>query len=375
VTTKPAPPLAKDAILAVLPASPQPVGDVLPVNAEPSGPSRTAYLFAREQGIDPDEVFERQVEDEAMATRFLQHWKEEIPAVPSAYQPSGVLPAKALLLMIVGSVVGVGAGLLAGGLVATLGGTLVVLVGYLIALMVFCGFIWCFAVVVGGILALAVAAGTFVVAGWMSALCTTQFGRWGKNRNIRAAAILSVLSSVLAIAIAWVLYYVVGKPLLAERGMTDYSDLIAAIVAVLGGGIAAFSAGIAATEQVRAAKFCEDCECYMDEISLKRLCLGGLRILLHALGQARIDVAGSLLHDPPGEDAEVKLFSCSSCSRGYLEATIQFKAEWKKKKDKEDKEDKTESWLAASRELAAADVEHLRTESLRAAESNPDYSR
>ena len=334
--------------------------DVLPADREPSGPARLSLVFAREKGIDPQEMFDRRVADEAEATTLLTKWQQEMPEVPSAYTPSSVLPANAVMLMIAGSIVGAGAGLLAGGLVAAVGGGLVALIVYLLALvLVFGGVLFCIVPVMGGILALLTAIGTFVVEGWISAWCTTRFGQWGNNRNIRAAVLLSLLSSVTAIVLAFVLYYSLGKPLLAERGMTEHSDLIALATAVLGGVIAAFTAGFTAAEQVGAAKFCEACERYMDATTLKTLCLGGLRAMVLALAQARLDVAASLLHGPRGDDGEVKLFCCPSCSRGYLEVAAKYKAEWKEKKTKKDKE---QSWLAASRELAADEVIRLRQE-------------
>lgn len=331
--------------------------DVLPADAEPSGPTRAAHLFARQEGIDPHETFDRRVADEAEADTLLNEWRQEMPEASSAYQPSGALPAGALMLMVAGSVVGAVAGLLAGGAVAAVGGALIALIAYLVALMAFCGVVWCIVPILGGIVALVVAIGTFAAAGGVSAWCTTSFGRLGKNRNVRAAVLLSVLSSVLAIGIALILYYTVGKPLLVEHDMARFSDLIALVTAAIGGVIAAFMAGGVAGDSVRGAKFCESCECYMTATSLKTLGLGSLRTLVRALGQNRLDVAGSLLHGPDGEDGDVKLFSCPSCSRGYLEATAKYKAEWKVKKDTKDKE---QSWLVASRELSEAERDQVR---------------
>jgi hypothetical protein len=187
--------------------------------------------------------------------------------------------------------------------------------------------------------------------------CTIRFGRLGKNRNVRAAVVLSILSSLLAILLAWALYYTAGKPMLAQWGWADYSDVIALGIAIVGGAIAALVAGSTADGAFRSAKFCESCKRYMGATKPKTLCLGELRALVRALAQDRLDVAGSLLNGSSGKDGEVQLFFCPSCSQGHLEVWAHYRAEWKKGKDKKGE---AQSWLAASRELAATDVIQLR---------------
>jgi hypothetical protein len=64
-------------------------------------------VYADHVGVDLDETSEPEVESTAVATRLLQEWKAVLPAVPSAYQPSGVLPIAALIAMTVGAGLGV----------------------------------------------------------------------------------------------------------------------------------------------------------------------------------------------------------------------------------------------------------------------------
>src|SRR5271166_2879658 len=51
----------------------------------------------------------------------LVKWRSEMPPVPSAYEPSGALPASAVLFLLLGSVVGCVAGLFAGTVIGSAG--------------------------------------------------------------------------------------------------------------------------------------------------------------------------------------------------------------------------------------------------------------
>ena len=312
------------------------------------------HLFARDEGIDPNEVFVGKVADATEAKVLLTGWRQEMPEVPSSYRSSGALPAPGL--MIAGSLLGGVAGFLAAGLVVPIGGALGALIGLFAWFYEWfrhgsAEYQWYF-VVIFGILAWVLA------ASWVPAELTMRFGRLGKNRNVPVASVLSFLSSLLALLLAGMCYYTMAKPILAQRRWDN--DLLPYFVGLLGVTGACFAAFYTA-EQVRAAKFCEDCQCYMDAESLKTLGLGELRTMVRALAKARLDVAGSLLHDrPTGGDGKVNLFSCPYCSRGYLEVTAKYNARWQDWRARA--MDKQRSWLAASCELTAAEVIQLRRE-------------
>jgi len=84
------------------------ITDRLPirVNVELAESARLGDVYARNAGLDPNEAFEPQVEGGSFATWLLQEWKATLPAVPSAYQTSGVLPTSALLVMTLGAGIG-----------------------------------------------------------------------------------------------------------------------------------------------------------------------------------------------------------------------------------------------------------------------------
>src|SRR5262249_35210250 len=101
----------------------------------------------------------------------------------------------------------------------------------------------------------------------------------------------------------------------------------------------------------------------------KALTLGCLRGLVRAVRKGRLDVAASLLHGPSWGDGEARLYCCRRCSRGYLEVTVTYAAQWKAKRipspySPGEPTQKKEAWLAVSCELAAPDAERLRQELL-----------
>jgi hypothetical protein len=359
-------PGAEEPILDVVPEEPvlevepePPILDVVGEEPRPSSGTRR-----RVPSIDEEEAFDGHVDSEVAATALLRQWRADMPEVASAYQPSGVLPAMALVNMSIGATVGAPAGTVAGGLVAAVGGGLLAALGWLIALILFCGFIVFAMVALFGLLGLVVVLLTFSASGWVSAVFTTEFGRWAKNRNVRAAVLFSTVSAGLSVVLAWVLFQAFAKPILVDHGwigpqIGDF-DILSPIAALLGGAFAVFIARRTAADRIRAAKFCEECERHMERSPLKKLGLSGLRAMAHALNQNRLAEAVSALDLPPGESGEADLFTCPSCSRGYVELKANFKAVWKETKDKKEK---TESWLVSSVELGAEDMKRFRADS------------
>jgi hypothetical protein len=79
--------------------------------------SHIGQQFACEEGIDLNETFG----DAVPSQRQVDALRKETPEVESAYQPSGALPATALLLLLLGSVVGCVGGAIAGTVIAGAG--------------------------------------------------------------------------------------------------------------------------------------------------------------------------------------------------------------------------------------------------------------
>jgi hypothetical protein len=337
-------------------------------------------LFAREEGIDLNERFVRTVADESEASAQLIKWRSEMPAVTSAYEPSGALPASAVLFLLLGSVAGCVAGLIAGAAVGSAGlalsSGLLHREGFSQALDL--GFPWL--AVYFGIVILFHAFtifGAYFVTGWVSAWCTTRLGEWGKNRNIPAPALLSVVASIIPGVIVCACYFnsefITGHKSSLETAVTRASPLLASwffsnpfsvVAAALGIVIAPATAGYYAVMRVLTVKFCERCESFMRASGGKELALGCLRGLVRAARKGRLDVAASLLHGPSWGDGEVRLYCCRGCSRGYLEITVTYAAYWKPvnplSHPAREPTQKRETWLALSCELAAPDAERLR---------------
>jgi hypothetical protein len=355
--------------------------------AVPSDPQGMGQRFAREEGIDLDERFVRAVANESEANALLGKWRLEMPAVPSAYEPSGALPASAVLFLLLGSGVGCVAGFFAGAVIGGAGLALsreLVLKADLRHILsldmpwplvygIICLFIYLVTIV-----------GAYFVTGWVSAWCTTRLGEWGKNRNVFAPALLSILASLIPVVFACACYFNselhTGHQSPLEKAARQASPLLALWLfshsfsipaTIFGIVIAPATAGYFAVERVLTAKFCEHCQSFMRDSGGKALTLGCLRGLVRAVRKERLDVAASLLHGPPWGDGEARLFSCRRCSRGYLEVTVTYGAHWKPAHppsvspySSREPTEKTETWLAVSCELAAPDGERLRQELL-----------
>ena len=226
--------------------------------------------------------------------------------------------------------------------------------------------------------------GAYSVTGWVSAWCTTRLGEWGKNRNILAPALLSVIASVIPGVFGCACFFnsefitalksslenVVRQvsPLLA---LWPFSHPFSLIAAVFGIFIAPATASYFAVQRVLSVNFCERCQSFMRASGGKEVTLGCLRGLVRAVRKGRLDVAASLLHGPSWGDGEARLYCCRRCSRGYLDVIVTYGAHWKPAHppsvspySQREPTEKKETWLVVSCELAAPDAERLRQELL-----------
>ena len=347
-----------------------------PAGGDSGGPLRMAQLFAREGGIDLDERFVRTVANECEANAQLDKWRLEMPAVPFAYEPSGALPASAVLFLLLGSVVGCVAGFFAAAVIGGVGlglAATIFLNSDIPDILRFIGPILLF---------LFTTFGAYSVTGWVSAWCTTRLGEWGKNRNVLAAALLSVSASLIPGVVVCACFFnsdfITGHQSSLEKvaGQVSprlaswlFANLFAVISAVFGIFIAPSTAGYFAVTRVLSVKFCERCNSFMRASGRKELTLGCLRGLVRAIRKGRLDVAASLLHGPSWGDGVARLYYCRRCSRGYLEVIVTYWAHWKAKRiptyySPGEPTEKKETWLVVSCELAAPDAERLRQELL-----------
>jgi hypothetical protein len=335
-------------------------GEASPGDPPARARRRPGPALAEALGID----LERQapgVSDGKAATAELKAWKKAVPAVRSAYRPSGALPTSALVHLLLGGLCGAVLGALVAALAAGIGGGLMLLLaGFIGWLADKVNLIWGLPVCLFGFAGLVTAVVTFAGLGGTAALTTVEAGKAGKNRNTAAGVLASMLSAVAGMYLAWVLFQFYGKALLNRK--LDVApgalDTVYAVVALLGGMVAAVTAGLTAAREVQAAKFCEECRIYLQPAPLTTLSLGALEAMAHALRQRDLDAAADLLAAPDGAAGKVELFPCPECGKGFLELTALYKAAWKDTDG--DEQTREATWLAGSVELAPPEVARFR---------------
>jgi hypothetical protein len=294
----------------------------------------------------------------AEADRRLRAWKAEMPEVPSAYRPSGAFPVSALVALTVGAIVGMVAGA-----VPEIAGCIAGL--QLGRLFVDAREISKMVSIILGVLAFLLTFVSFVAGGWVCSWCVNLFGRWGKNRNKTAAVTAAAISGLLSVVVTWVALERVGLEFLTfveseSPGTRPAIVLFMRMALILGAAVAAGTAGHCAPRHFGAAKFCEACNRTMRTVTQRRVALGGLRELRWALAGANLSLVARLLPTTSGDAGRVEVVACPGCSRGYAEATAEFKCICRGENSDLVKK---ESWLVASVELSDGDVGVFRGES------------
>ena len=94
----------------------------------------------------------------------------------------------------------------------------------------------------------------------------------------------------------------------------------------------------------------------MSRLKVKSLRRGALLAMSRAVKERNTEAAISLLYCEAGKEGTVELYRCPQCWKGYVEVTAHFAAHWQGERGKEKKE---ESWLVASLELPAAEMERF----------------
>jgi hypothetical protein len=337
----------------------------------PEGPAMTEDLAVLSElpeaaadvagtGIAPAEVGPSRVGSSDEAKAALAQLKSELPPVTSAYQPSGVMPAGALGYMILGIPLGAALAALAFAVCAIITG---LLLWGLAALNLWLANAWnliCFlSVLAEGFVGFVGAAISFAAAGGVAGSCITGMGKQGNNRNTVFPALLALVAAGLTALLIWEGFERWGAARLDAILDVAPGDLatLYKITFWIGVAIAMGVAASTASSQVKEAKFCEDCQLYMNTGVTDTLHLGAVKLLAHALTEHDIAAALAAAAGTGGKDGSANLFHCPQCERGYLEATVQFKVTWK---GDESEEEKAESWLAGSAELSPEEVRRFK---------------
>jgi hypothetical protein len=218
----------------------------------------TGKLFNQPSKTELPREYNGTVRNDAEADLLLEAWKKEMPAVSSAYRPSGALPLSGLCALGLGALVGA----LAGGVLAFSVCAFILVMGLLFWI---CGenasgtgeFL------IYGMWAAPMLSAT--VSAWTASWCTCRIGRWGDNCNVIAAGVLSFVSGVLStgitctlLEIAW-MYPALGPrfSLFVMKADANFvARLVVIVTAVLTGIVAAYQA----RRHVGATRFCEGCK-------------------------------------------------------------------------------------------------------------------
>jgi hypothetical protein len=298
---------------------------------------------------------------EAEAER--RRWKEALPVVPTAYQPSGKMPENALKVMSLGVIAGIPAGAALGAVVGGVGALLSVGAVSLVASMH--GGRGTFFI---GLVALALVLGTFfgmyIVVGSVASRTVFLVGKRVKNRNVKVAAVLSVTAALGALVPFQIIMSY--SPQLVDGGG---AEALAAVFGTgtfglcclaAGGVIAALAASGRASRSVKMAKFCEICEKYMDSRKSRPVSLESVKQAVASLNASDTAAAATALSPVQAKEQEgsLELFTCPQCRSGYAEMKVMFAAKWPKNK-KNQFDTLNETWQVFSKAMPPGETDRL----------------
>jgi len=268
--------------------------------------------------------------DEDSARSTISRWQSLLPKQKSSYGPSGKVTSIGVLKLLT-------RGMVAGSIFTFLYALVCTLaLGYLFAFMLrlgaFASLIYVVAVFAVGFV--------FVGPGLLAAMGVGGVSRWAKNRNALAAGLVAAASSIVGwfVFCRWSLPSI-SRTLLDARppmpqGATGetYSNFIfldgflrMLPVAVI---VFVFFAYRHAAQMVRDAKFCEECGEYMGARRLGSLSLKQALDLIAAAKEGRL-AQFSLYNETDFTPAELTAFKCDTCSAGYLEISVNFRAAYR----------------------------------------------
>lgn len=297
---KPVPPVVK-AAPPIPPPRPAPVVPAKPAVNDPSPGQR----FALQAGIDLNEELRAEVPDKQTGEDLIKSLKQEMPAAASAYRPSGKTSSLAVFCLLAGATGGAPLGALVGAVAAAIGGLILAVMwaGAASVLKDMPDFVRWIAIMVGGSAMLAVSlwclVGPWALMGFTAAACTSYLGRRANNRSLPLATLFAAGSSLAAT------YLLTLAVLWANSQMPPGLVWFLAIVT---GAISLGTAIYSAANDVREARFCEKCQCYMPQAMSKTLGFGCLKAIRKAL-------QGKLLSERP---------ICCACPRESRRAASRF---------------------------------------------------
>jgi hypothetical protein len=303
-----------------------------------------------------------------------------LPPQKSAYRPSGKMaPIGWLMLPTVGLAAGIAGAVLAGTVVALVGGLITSFSLHFSSLTV----------IVYPICALFTLFFLCAAPGFGAAAGLGMMSAAAKNRNVVAAMLVGFVSGVggAYVLCRMVLPYVAGIliPILPEMpqtilvqgaGMTPVMivwghETLSSVASLstaswvafyLSGAAGGIMAMLGAASTVQSAKFCEACGQFIKSRPLSFLSLEGAKNLVSKLGVGAPTRSDVMAMDGNGV-VTVNLFQCDQCKEGYLEVTLAFHAKWPSPKNKDKFEKMSKSWIVGSRAVSRAEAAALEGDS------------
>lgn len=297
------------------------------------------------------------------ATARQTELKEEMPAVPSAYQPSGRFSVAAPLFLLVGAAL---AALAAAGIALACDGGAILCwrgagwlsdgaarwpLGLTIAAWVGIVLLW--------VVALIVYAASYLLLGAGFAGAFGVANKQGKNRSVFLAMLFALLGLAGCVYGYWLILNRIGWTTWFRHHSDWYDDWHPWSRYILG-GLAVVLAAVLVMEAVQGAKFCESCQLYMDEMQLPKLDEDGASGVIGLLRERQYPEAATLCTDSPGDVCTPHLYICPFCGGGFIDYKLQYQASYKKGGDDDGSGEIDETWIIASRQLEAEEVNDFR---------------
>lgn len=334
---------------AVDPVETSPIG--WPATERPAKPERTRRPQPPKQQLQF--LLDRPVIGSAQAKEIVAQVQEVLPVAPSAYRPSGRVPASALLSLMAGA----GAGAIVAAIVRT-----VLVVAGVLALSFFIpiafgmdGFMKVVGAIVLVVGSLVYFAGVYFAAGVSTAYTVRLFGAVGKCRSPAFEATTAAASAALAmVGLLFVSAAVTAS--FPQKGVNSNDVMALALVeTVIGGAICVVTAAIYSASLVKTAKFCEPCEAYMRPQPVRQVPLPALPPIVAAVRAGDPSgIRSAIIAATDGTGGTVEIHRCPRCRDGFLEVLASCSLEWTEGKNKKSMKP---VWLTESRLMSADELE------------------
>ena len=304
--------------------------------------------------VNPSNVYYSKNE----AINELDYWNSRISEkIGESYEPSGETTSKAIIFMILSTI----PGSIAAGAVFSIGFLITLLLAFLIALIPCFGWIALIIFFIGTIISL-------YLEGFTSAYVVNIMGMMGKNRNRWISIIISSITSVAGIFIALFIISSVFSLISGNVSNVPYLDILTfkdptIILVIILSIVTIISAAVSANDEVKNAKFCEECEEYMDTGKSENFDMSQVNNAIYIIENREFRNLSNITVPTvnPLRFFNIKLFHCPYCSDGFLEAFAKVTAKYKDAKKNEEHSESRE-WKFHSIEISRQDGKIIKSQ-------------